>query len=92
MIDLSLPLPPVNPAKLVGPEVGTLCVLASKYSRHDGLVVEVLERSYVWGPHDTSYHGGARRYDWSVIRFGPASTMVVDDKDLTPLAVGTRVR
>jgi hypothetical protein len=80
------PIPPENPDRLQGPEVGTLCLYSSRYQT-EPMVVRLLERSYVWGPGDPSYHGGARRYDWKVIARGPNGTrsLCVDDKDLVPL-------
>lgn len=81
----------VNPARLTGPEVGTLCRITSKYDWLSNRVVLVLERSYVWGPDQPN--GGHRRYDSSVIQYGTGKsgkpfTVVVDDKDLTPIAPG----
>lgn len=80
------PPPSERPDKLQGPEVGTLCLYQGR-NDPSPLVVRVLERSYVWGPGDPSYHGGARRYDWKVIARGPngTRTLCVDDKDLVPL-------
>lgn len=81
-------IPPENPDRLQGPEVGTLCAYVNpRYPQFDG-TVEVIERSYVWAPGDPSYRGGSRRYDWKVIRYANGKTMCVDDKDLTPLQPG----
>ena len=79
------PPPPELPGRLQGPEVGARVVYHSKYPRHDGETATVTERSYVWAPGDPAYHGGARRYDWKVIRFDSGTSLCVDDKDLTPL-------
>lgn len=84
------PIPPERPERSQGPEVGTLC----RYVNRSGVdrLVRVTERSYVWGPGDPSYHGGARRYDWKVIEFvevpslqGNGKTLCVDDAELTPV-------
>jgi hypothetical protein len=80
-----MPIPPENPARLQGPEVGAECVYTRKGTSGR---VTVTERSYVWAPGDPSYHGGARRYDWKVVRFGTGKSLVVDDKDLTPVEAG----
>jgi hypothetical protein len=77
------PPPAERAEKLQGPEVGTRVIYHSKYPRHDGEAATVTERSYVWAPGDPSYHGGARRYDWKVIRFDGGGSLCVDDKDLT---------
>lgn len=83
------PLPPVDPAKLSGPEVGQLCLYKSGVD--DSItVVEVVERSYVWSPGECRHKGGYRRYDWSVINRG-RGRIVVNDEDLTPLLVGWEV-
>ena len=79
------PPPPERPERLQGPEVGAVCVYQSRYHAGPELV-QVTERSYVWAPGDPSYHGGARRYDWKVIRYGNGKTLCVDDKDLTVYA------
>lgn len=92
------PLPPEDPAKVQGPEVGDVVVYhhVSRTGRQvDGQIVwtEVVEdqnaiikaRSYVWSPGECRHKGGYRRYDWKVIRtFGDGRwyTVVVDDKDL----------
>jgi hypothetical protein len=83
------PPPAERPERLRGPEVGTLCRLASRYPRFDGLIVRVTQRSYVWAPGDPAYHGGSRHYDWKVIEYG-GKTMCVDDKDLELIATGQR--
>ena len=81
------PIPPENPDKLRGPEVGARVVFrlyagGKSLSDPEGLAV-VTARSYVWAPGDPSYHGGARHYDWKVIRFiASGKTLCVDDKDL----------
>lgn len=94
---------PEDPDKLQGPEVGTLCIYNDPgYPKWDGMVVEVLRRSYVWSPevHVGMNAHGYRHYDWSVIRYGQPldngtllskRTMVVDDDKLTPLEAGMRV-
>jgi hypothetical protein len=48
--------------------------------------VTVTARSYVWSPEQHNPDGthGYRHYDWSVVRFGDGSSMVVDDLDLRP--------
>jgi hypothetical protein len=79
------PPPPERPERLQGPEIGALCVYQSRY-REGPELARVIERSYVWAPGDPAYHGGARRYDWSVVRFDSGKSLCVDDKDLTPLA------
>lgn len=84
------PIPPEAPGRLQGPEVGTLCRLTSRYPRFDGLIVRVLQRSYVWAPGDPAYHGGMRRYDWKVIEYGRGHTLCVDDVQLIPLTTGQR--
>lgn len=80
------PLPPEEPSKLTGPEVGTFVMYQPaplRSGKHvDGelvwtetvrpaIVVEVLRRSYVWSPGECRSHGGYRRYDWTVIAEGP---------------------
>ena len=83
-------LRPENPDRLQGPEIGALCLIQSPYEWLSNRVVRVLERSYVWAPEvrgDDGYYGH-RRYDWTVIEFGPGKTLVVDDVDLQPLAPG----
>lgn len=82
------PIPPENPAKVQGPEVGTLVLINSTYAWLDGHVGRVTARSYVWGPGDPAYHGGARRYDWKVVEWKPGKSLVLDDKDLEPIKVG----
>ena len=79
------PIPPERPDKLQGPEVGARVIYRHAGSRRDGEAATVTERSYVWAPGDRAYHGGSRRYDWSVVRFDSGGTLCVDDKDLTPL-------
>jgi hypothetical protein len=77
------PIPPEQPERLQGPEVGTECIYHSSYPRFDSRHVIVIERSYVWAPNDPAYHGGGRRYDWKVVRFlDDNSRLCVDDKDL----------
>lgn len=77
-----MPIPAENPDKLQGPAIGDVCLYQPRTG--DPILVTVLERSYVWAPGDPSYHGGSRRYDWTVIN-GPRGHLVVDDKDLTPV-------
>lgn len=74
-------MPPENPDRLQGPEVGTLCLY--RYKDEPPMVVRVLERSYVWAPGERS---GSRRYDLKVIAKGPNGTRhaLVDDAALTP--------
>jgi hypothetical protein len=71
---------------LRGPEKGALCIVTSKYK--PGLVVRVLERSYVWSPGECSSHGGYRHYDWSVITDDHGYRVVVNDTDLLPITPG----
>lgn len=85
------PPPAERPERLQGPEIDTLVRVTSRYDWLNGRVARILERSYVWAPGDPSYHGGARRYDWKVIQYGEGKTLVVDDKDLTPIEVGAIV-
>ena len=94
---------PEDPAKLQGPEVGSLCIYYDEdFPQWHGLVVEVLHRSYVWSPevHVGVNAHGYRLYDSSVIRFDKPkddgtwmgrNTMVVADYKLIPLMVGLRV-
>jgi hypothetical protein len=95
-------LVPEDPDKLQGPELGSLCIYQDEdFPRWDGLVVEVIARSYVWSPerHVAMNAHGYRRYDWSVIQFDTPDpehtwdrkTMVVDDDKLVPVDVGLRV-
>lgn len=83
------PPPPERPEKLQGPEVGTLCLY--RWKDNPLIVVRVVARSYVWGPGDPAYHGGARRYDWKVVDRGRKGHVVVDDKDLVPLMEGVTI-
>lgn len=100
------PLPPEDPAKLQGPEVGAFMLYAPKSCSSrwvDGamvkdpdpepVVVRVLRRSYVWSPGECRSKGGYRHYDWSVIEEGPGEyrAVVVNDTDLRPLPDGARV-
>lgn len=80
------PLPPENPDKLQGPEVGEHVMYRDK-------VVVVLRRSYVWSPGECRANGGYRHYDWSVIAEGPGEyrSVVVNDTDLSPLPPGMAV-
>lgn len=80
------PLPAVDPAKLTGPEVGALCVITGKY--HRGIVVRVIENSYVWSPGECRHKGGYRRYDWSVVDDEHGYRVVMDDKDLLIIEPG----
>lgn len=80
-------IPPEDPARLRGPEVGTRCIYQSPYTAGPERV-EVVERSYVWAPGDPGYGGGVRRYDVKVIRFVDGTgtrTLSVDDRDLVPV-------
>jgi hypothetical protein len=76
------PLPPEDPAKLQGPEVGAVMVLPGKsygVQHHtDGReptplpkppdrTVRITARSYVWSPGECRSRGGHRNYGWSVI-------------------------
>ena len=95
------PLPPEDPAKLQGPEVGEFMLYRPRthvYMTKDGVredvcetheprVVRVIRRSYVWSPGECRHNGGYRRYDWSVVEEGPDEyrSVVVDDADLEPL-------
>lgn len=101
------PLPPEDPTKLQGPEVGEFVLYSprSYVSRSvNGVmvkdppppprVVRVLHRSYVWSPGECRSYGGYRHYDWTVIEEGPDRyrAVVVNDTDLSPLPEGKRVR
>jgi len=98
-------LPPEDPAKLTGPEVGQYMMYAPKSSTtrwKDGVqtrdpdpepvVVRVIHRSYVWSPGECRHKGGYRRYDWSVIEKGPDKyrAVVVNDSDLYPVDPAVR--
>lgn len=88
-------LVPENPDRLQGPEVGALVRYRGYRGRHENVVARVLARSYVWSPEqhrEDGYHGH-RRYDWTVIQFGPGESkrMVVDDADLFPIEPGDYV-
>jgi hypothetical protein len=76
------PIPPENPDRLQGPEVGSLCLYSDRFQPAP-MVVRVLERSYVWAPGERSQ---SRRYDLKVIARGPNGTrhVLVDDKYLSP--------
>jgi hypothetical protein len=80
------PPPAENPARLQGPEAGAPVWYQGRY-QPEPVAAVVLERSYVWAPGDPSYHGGARRYDWKVIRIGPTRSLCVDDNELSPREV-----
>lgn len=82
------PIPPERPEKLQGPEVGALVLYQDDRYQPEPIVVRVVERSYVWAPHDPAYHGGARRYDLKVIDRGPKGRLLVDDAKLSPLPLG----
>jgi len=73
------PIPPERPERLQGPEIGARVMF-----RNDPATVT--ERSYVWGPGDPAYRGGARRYDWKVIRLDRGGSLCVGDEDLTNAA------
>jgi hypothetical protein len=81
------PLPPEDPEKLQGPEVGTYMLYHPKYGDAAPVVVRVIQRSYVWSPGECRSYGGHRHYDWSVIEEGPDGyrSIVVNDEDLSPL-------
>jgi hypothetical protein len=90
------PLPPEDPARVQGPEVGSHPIYKHVNRWGEGFPVvwheettyqpaTVLERSYVWSPGECRHNGGYRRYDWTVISTvgeGRAYTVVVDDADL----------
>jgi len=80
------PLPPEDPEKLQGPEVGTLCVITGKYKT--GRIVRIIERSYVWSPGECRSNGGYRHYNWSVVSDEHGYRVVMDDKDLLPIEPG----
>ena len=87
------PLPPEDPAKLQGPEVGARVTYhrVRRWGVYDSdlgetvwhtetseLPAEVLRRSYVWSPGECRHKGGYRHYDWTVIRvFEPERTYEV---------------
>lgn len=87
------PLPPEDPAKLRGPEIGSVHPYEGRYGG-PGQTATVLERSYVWSPGECRSKGGHRNYDWSVVRVdvpagsderypnGRSYTVVVNDTDL----------
>lgn len=80
------PIPPEQPERLRGPEIGARVMYRSlRYPQYDGPAT-VTERSYVWAPGERS---GSRRYDLKVIRFDRGGTLLVDDKDLTALEPAT---
>lgn len=90
------PLPPEDPARLQGPEVGEFVVYTPKSSilvngvpqpPRPPVIVRVIQRSYVWSPGECRSKGGYRHYDWKVIEEGPDEyrTLVVDDTDLSPI-------
>lgn len=78
-------IPPENPERLQGPELGALCLYRKERYQPDPMVVRVVERSYVWSPGDRSQ---SRRYDLKVIDRGPRGRLLVDDADLTPIELG----
>jgi hypothetical protein len=80
------PLPPEDPAKLKGPDVGDFVL-------YKGLVVRVTQRSYVWSPGECRSRGGYRQYDSKVIEEGPNGyrSIVVNDSDLAPLPAKSAV-
>lgn len=81
------PLPPEEPTKLQGPELGFVIYQPTPLRNHirnaatgetviqtierPAIVVRVIERSYVWSPGECCEQGGYRHYDWSVIEEGP---------------------
>ena len=86
------PLPPIDPAKLTGPAVGSVVRYDEpRYPQWDRLLMRIKESSYVWSPGECRHGGGYRRYDWSVVEWpvlGRAGavvwkTMVVDNDKLT---------
>lgn len=88
------PLPPEDPDRLEGPEVGTFWLYTSPYREDGTVVVRILARSYVWSPGECRQKGGYRHYDWSVVEEGPGGyrKVVVNDEHLSPLPEGSRVR
>lgn len=77
------PLPPEDPAKLVGFPVGTMVIYhrvrrTGQWDAEAGetvwtedvadLPALVLRQSYVWSPGECRHRGGYRHYDWTVIR------------------------
>lgn len=82
------PLPPENPDRVRGPEVGALVVYRKPGSRWDGRMMRVRERSYVWSPGECRHNGGYRRYDWTVVEWYEndyLKSMVVNDTELEVL-------
>lgn len=95
------PLPPEDPAKLQGPEVGTFAIYHPKgilvngqLKYNEPRVVKVIARSYVWSPGECRSKGGYRHYDRSVVEEGPGKfrSVVVNDEDLTPIEDANTVR
>jgi hypothetical protein len=85
------PLPPVDPDRLTGPEVGQVVRYHDpQFVRWDGTLMRVKERSYVWSPGECRSNGGYRHYDWTVVEWPVLSrdgtivwkSMVVDDVKL----------
>lgn len=60
------PLPAEDPAKLTGPELGTVWPYEGQYGGA-GQTATVISRSYVWSPGECRSQGGYRHYDWSVV-------------------------
>jgi hypothetical protein len=96
------PLPPENPDRLTGPEVGAIMVLPGKsYAstwidgervpepKRPDRTVRVIARSYVWSPGECRANGGYRHYNWSVIEdvSDPSWHIVVNDTDLEEVPV-----
>ncbi len=87
------PEPVEDPARLIGPEVGSVHPYEGKYGG-PGQTAEVLQRSYVWSPGECRSNGGRRLYGSSVVRVivprggderypnGREYTVVVNDTDL----------
>ena len=82
------PLPPEDPSRLTGPEVGATVRYVGRYPdllAKTGGIATVIERSYVWSPGECRSKGGYRHYDWSVIEWA-GKTMCVNDTDLEEIA------
>lgn len=76
------PIPPENPDRLQGPEVGALCLYHDDRYQPEAMVVRIVERSYVWSPGERAQ---SRRYDLKVIDRGAKGRLLVDDVKLTVL-------
>lgn len=80
------PLPPEDPDKLQGPEIGEPGVLYWNRYKQIYQPAKIIARSYVWSPGECRHQGGYRHYDWSVIETFDGERwyrVVVDDADLT---------